>query len=508
MIPQTPTVSRIALQAARAVRPAGDAARFRSCARDRTGAIGRAFRDENGAYLILFALLLPVLIAAFGLVIETSRMFLLHTQLQNAADAAALGAAGRLDGRQDAIPAARAAVATLDNRATASRFDGNLSPTMSLRFAASLADLDAGSILAEDEGGKARIVAAETGSHSLAASVAHWIGASVAAVPTSARATASSRFAACDVTPLMLCRPDPSSPPRFARGAMYRLPLKTDGTSLAPGDLAALDPPSADDMPALDGYAGNLAAERPRFCYTAHVRPRLATAELVARALNTRFDLYPSDITELAAPPAPNTVKGLVLQPRASPGDMSCRHEPSPKAAKLPRDSCFSGGGCAALAGGLMAGDGQWARAEYWAKNHVGQQKPAGFATLSRFEIYLLELGIGPNAASSQPTLQGLYAPNGPERLPGADGAGTCAARKGIAGPGSFRRRTIEIAIATCSPTNAIDRRTDLSGADFARFFLTEPMDATEGALHLEFIEMLTPSTDDGKLRQIVELVR
>ncbi|MEE8084984.1 MAG: pilus assembly protein TadG-related protein, partial [Alphaproteobacteria bacterium] len=58
------------------------------------------------------ALVSAVLIGFGALVVDLGRLFTLQTELQNAADVAALAGAAELDGQSDAITRARAAATT------------------------------------------------------------------------------------------------------------------------------------------------------------------------------------------------------------------------------------------------------------------------------------------------------------------------------------------------------------------------------------------------------------
>ena len=60
--------------------------------------IARNRRDQRGVYTVLFALSLPTLIGFIGLSVDMSHYWLVHTELQNAADAAALAGAKDLNG--------------------------------------------------------------------------------------------------------------------------------------------------------------------------------------------------------------------------------------------------------------------------------------------------------------------------------------------------------------------------------------------------------------------------
>lgn len=69
----------------------------------------RLIRRQRGAVAIVVALSIFVLIGMIGLAIDLGRMFVIKTELQNAADACALAAAKELDGDADAITRADAA---------------------------------------------------------------------------------------------------------------------------------------------------------------------------------------------------------------------------------------------------------------------------------------------------------------------------------------------------------------------------------------------------------------
>ena len=61
------------------------------------GKFGKFLRDESGASAALYALALPALVGMVGLGFDYSRLVSLDTELQNAADQAALAGATQLD---------------------------------------------------------------------------------------------------------------------------------------------------------------------------------------------------------------------------------------------------------------------------------------------------------------------------------------------------------------------------------------------------------------------------
>jgi len=67
----------------------------------------RRLASERGSVMIMTAILMAGIILAVGLCIDVARVYMVRTELQNAADAAALAAARELDsgagGIQDAV---------------------------------------------------------------------------------------------------------------------------------------------------------------------------------------------------------------------------------------------------------------------------------------------------------------------------------------------------------------------------------------------------------------------
>ena len=63
----------------------------------------RPIRQQRGAVAIMVGLSIAVLIGMIGLAIDLGRMFVIKTEMQNAADACALAAARELDGNTDAL---------------------------------------------------------------------------------------------------------------------------------------------------------------------------------------------------------------------------------------------------------------------------------------------------------------------------------------------------------------------------------------------------------------------
>ncbi len=66
------------------------------------------------------------------------------------------------------------------------------------------------------------------------------------------------------------------------------------------------------------------------------------------------------------------------------------------------------------------------------------------------------------------------------------------------------RRRILYLAIADCDNLEQAAKARALS-ANVAKFFITEPSRA--GEIFVEFLNVIVPGDDDGKLRHVVQLV-
>lgn len=85
----------------------------------------RLWSDQSGAIATVYALALPALIAAGGIAFDYARLASMDTELQNAADQAALAAVTQLDGQAGAISRATNAASTLVSNNTVFSNDGD-----------------------------------------------------------------------------------------------------------------------------------------------------------------------------------------------------------------------------------------------------------------------------------------------------------------------------------------------------------------------------------------------
>ena len=494
-----------------------------TCRRDRGGWHRHAWarlaalaRDEDGFVLVFLAVAIPAILGLVGLALEGTRLMTLDAELANQADAAALAAASRLDRSDQAIVAARRAA----NAVNRTPVDGRLS----FRFAAELGDLRSSPSFTLDDsaGSSAAFVEVTTADTTVAASLLRLIGARP--VSFRRRAIAESQYYACDVTPLIMCQPDPEDFAARARPGRQYL-LRMDGNTVA-GSLALLDRPDApDDRQVLR----NLASNAPAFCYADRLRLRtnVGPAEF-DEAVNLRFDRYVGRNGPVAPdlavyPPAPNVIQGRHLESCLSLPQGGDIDPPYP----LPRDSAFQG---FRPSGFWNQGSGDWRTAppnggtgldvrtaldEYLVWNHA-DKAPELLDRLrsspTRYDLYLTELGL---TRQTEPVPVDTRSLGGSAAtMPtGGPNAGSFSLRKespvpicysGQQSPVEARRRILYMSIADCgrfpeeASAQALSRHV-------GKFFLTEPSEL--GATLVEFVDLIRPASDDGKLRHVVQLV-
>src|SRR5215207_10466534 len=94
-------------------------------------------RDERGSVMIMTAILMAGIILAVGLCIDVARVYMVRTELQNAADAAALSAARELNSGSGGIQDAVIRATTIVNNFGFNRAAVNV-PAVNVQFAINL----------------------------------------------------------------------------------------------------------------------------------------------------------------------------------------------------------------------------------------------------------------------------------------------------------------------------------------------------------------------------------
>lgn len=457
----------------------------------------RKCSDDGGGIAVYAALGMAAFMGVGALAIDIGRFMHLHTDLQSAADAAALAGAAELNG-EAALPngmlgaRARAEAAAknalfANTQTFATDGAGEVVAVSGVEFLSSLSpttaatsDLDAAYI---------RVTVAErTVTGSL---IRPLLGEQN--LTTSASAVAGMDTVACAVPPLMLCNPneDPvlgGGEFTIQPGQLIWLKAQGSGSSWAPGEFSLLDTP--DGSQGTKDLTEQLASNKPKGCYLQSA-VGLAPGQKMPTAdgINVRFDIYDgqfdpkkmsTDDFALYAPDV-NVTKGKVVQQN------SCTITSNTKTLMpMPLDTCFTGGGCG---GNGRVGDGNWDRAGYWTANN-GMAPPS--ANITRYETYLYE------------NKHGI-----PEKAGGESGKPVCAPA------GEAERRVIHVAVVNCKEQAAKGNKTVRAKA-FARLFVTRPMlqypddpDQASGKNNLwaELIDIAEAGEDDA-IHNIIQLYR
>jgi hypothetical protein len=458
-------------------------------------------RQERGAALILFAVLIPVMMGIIGLVLDGGRVFIMNNEQQDLADAAALAGARELDGTEAgkvaAEAAARGLIDGINPRGLTEGADGVQIDT--IRFCETLAPIvpadgfdpwNACILADEDEPENANFIEVTTVQRDVSPVFTVALGADDA-VGSRTVAIAGSTIVACNVQPLMLCNPYEAAGNEFSAdaGQMFVFKQKGGGGSPAfvPGDFGLLDPPGQDSStgPQLRRL---LSQQSPRFCYINDVSPRPGhNTGNVDIGINVRFDMQPSgagQLTGMDLTPAPNVIKGYV--PRNANNACGPQNNLGP-VARMPRDTGLTQIGSTDVG---TVRPTTAAKNAYWQFHH-GADWPADVET--RYDAYLLEIEMAAGGTWG--------------RTPRPESPDPVCAPAGVIDAGEESRRVISVTVVNCLAAGVQGNSvTNVRANQYADFFLTEP--AEGGAIYAEFIRLLEVGDDDGRLRRIVQLYR
>jgi hypothetical protein len=375
------------------------------------------------------------LVAAGGIAFDYARLAAMDTELQQAADQAALAAATQLDRLDGAQTRAATAIQDPDDShrlaSNITRFanDGNGTSVeiQSIKFCSafddSVQDTDAACTSTTNDSDATYVIVTtevRTADYAFTPIVGAFFGNSTAS------AVASVSSSICNVAPLLVCAPNDDFPTDsdVGKGIIMKV---AGGNQWAPGNYGYLDFGNGNQA-VLDALVGN-GLNGCQSTGSTQTEPGNKNA---TDAINTRMDVYggtgatknPSvcDGTTGSGCPAPNTRKDMTLtmtytQQTAktvttAPADnQSCGatggtvsyatsfNAPDAKAKGFPRDSCHYKGTCT----GGNYGDGTWDITSYLAANHPGvtasqiaaaltaSGTAASASTLTRYQVYSWE---------------------------------------------------------------------------------------------------------------------
>ncbi len=409
-------------------------------------------RDVRGSVAVYVAIVAPILLGIGALTIDLGRLMSVNTQLQSAADAAALAGAAELNRFSGAMDRARAtaadAVANLQTFATGGA-DVAIDPSdcadppvpPCIRFLKDLPASDADPITALDLAAsdeEARFIDVHVAARTVTNVLIRLVGGA-ATSSTSAAAVAGNDAIICNIPPMFMCNPtegatntDLELPVDYAalEGRQMELFHQGGGGFLTPGNWGLLCP---------------LGTEGNTNCGASSVKDALASTtgtclglesvttktgvnlQMVRTGINARMDYWGAQAKDNGNNPwrqqdeympGANVTQGAEPPNNTGGNATKCEYSdlPATQATGLPRDQCHIDDNCDVVAGNINGnariGDGNWGYQEYFRINHGCNQsanptcKPADWDALSgeagwpptRYEVYRYELETAPEA--------------------------------------------------------------------------------------------------------------
>jgi Flp pilus assembly protein TadG len=406
----------------------------------------RLRKHKRGAVAPTVALSLFALFGMGGIAFDYAHLADLDTELQNAADQAALAAATQLDGSNGARARATAAAQSLLNNSTLFASDASgvtgdprkVTITTVEFFQSYNESTDAYGAVATDDSG-AKVVQVSVGGRRANYALTPVVGVFTSGT-VNAQALASLASSVCKVPPLMMCQPGAGDFPLVTDiGKGLLLQPGPNVGAWGPGDYGYLD--FADGASGLSTNLGRNSEHAGCVDMSAGIPTEPGNKASVTDALNSRFDLYPSAQNTCTPAngdfcPAENTGKDLTRTEESEvdgpeglplgPGNPGC-NAPGAKmlntsnatdrfgfvqgtvAKGLPRDDCHKTGTCG---GNGKYGDGNWDRAAYFASVHpsdsvstVATSLGKTSTTLTRYDVYKWELAAKATRLATKATL-------------------------------------------------------------------------------------------------------
>lgn len=451
------------------------------------------WKDEAGSISVYAAMFTVVAIGGGALVVDYSRSAVLHNEMQNAADAAAMSAVFHLDGKDGAR--SRATDVALNALQNASGIpDGAGATQLSANPAAIkfYSQITPGPIEATSDL-DAKIIevglTAQNVSYAFAP-VLNVISTGTAIGTTVQRnAIAQTTPYICHAPPLMMCdlteldtTLDPTLKSNIGRQIRLKEPQSGGGT-WAPGNFGLLALP--DGSTGAPDIEGALAAVEPADCYRLDIITATGSkTNKVKDGINARFD-----VSSFSDPPAPNVIN--------YPLDNDLIPNPD-----------------------QIIGSGVWNIENYWLAKH-GTAAPPELAGASRYQAYLYELGEtyahdgketsfpipsgGPPAGFTTVTPPAVDIPINATypTLPDYDGVpqNTPASN----GPA---RRLVKVALLQCIADGVNGHGTYPTHGRFVEMFITQEVkDPPNAAIYGEIVRSLSP-INEPKFHANVKLVQ
>ncbi len=472
----------------------------------------RLRKSDHGAVAPIVALSLFALIGVGGVAFDYARLASMDSELQNAADQAALAAASQLDGKDGACARAALAASTLIANNTRFANDGsgltiNVANESTcdgigdIRFYSEkdksvVATTDSAAKFVEVDVGRTDDTNGRTAFYALTPVVGAFSSG-----PIIATAYAGVDSAVCGVVPFFVCNPDEpigndeDEYPTSVASGIGMLMLE-GGQQKGPGNFGFLAYAGQGANNLEEALSSNVSYEQctsVSSSTTAETEP--GQKEAVFASLNRRFDLDTSCPVGPCSP-STNVRKDLVREagnctwienPATSTDYASKRYRPltnaalpastTPQIMGHPRDICHSLSPSPACTNGQI-GDGVWDRAAYFRSNHPGLDWEGNAdlgADVTRYQTYLWEaeqeaLTSGTTLATksitgSSPALASHSTPE----------TGKCLYPGLAPNSGGIDRRRVTAAVVNCRAYGRINGRRSIPVASYIDVFLVEP---------------------------------
>ena len=394
-------------------------------------------KSQSAAVAPTVALSLFGLIAVGGIAFDYARMATLDTELQQAADQAALSAATQLDGKDDARARATSAANSLIVNQTNFANESTSYPGRNIGIPTVIFY----SVYDSDDPTKNELATTDAEAHFVQVTTAQRearfaltpIVNALSSGNLTGTAVAGLHSGVCKVPPLMICNPNPGTSFASGRTGFGVQVVAHKNGAWSPGNFGYLDV-GLDNNGAPD-QLGAMAYQDPVLkCYDVSTNNvYTGNTEPLIDAANTRFDIYNvpngtgstlGNCSSGVCPAATNVTKDLVRSSTAtggigsndckagnkgwelptnqfSPGKKGKVNETTQPidddgkidAMGLPRDNChytsYNNKGCYDT--NSRIGDGKWARLDYFAKYHSGNLPPDS-DTITRYQTYRWEI--------------------------------------------------------------------------------------------------------------------
>jgi Flp pilus assembly protein TadG len=518
----------------------------------------RLSQNSDGAVAPTIALSLLALIAVGGIAFDYARLASMDTELQNAADQAALAAASQLDGETGACSRAAAAARTMITNLT---YMANDSAAKAIVIANEPSCDAVGNVrfyqnitktTAATNDANAKFVEVQVDPrrafYALTPVVARFQSGALTAI-----AFAGLGEAICRVPPLMLCNPNESGDPNFTVanyvGKGVRLVANDGGGNYAPGNFGFLDVGQGNGASALRAVLGRNGD--PGDCSAGgSVTTEPGNMITLRDALNTRFDMYDNGLNAACnpdgslCPPSANSRKDFI---RKGTGTNACGFttgvgQPGwreaanayPPAAQTPthltltdaeinalapmgypRDECHAVSITGVCTGGRI-GDGVWDRYAYFRSHSAvnygteGASVAAmntfltnafGTTTPSRYQVYQYEMNHAATRLQAEDLGGGLVAHGSPVCNPPGTQPSTT----------QIDRRVFSVAVVNCAAEGVNGRTPNVDVKHWIDIFLVEPSEARTRAensdVYVEVVGETLNTTENGAIQAVKKSV-